>query len=224
MKKKTIKKFVVFMLTFLIIFTASFQIQSSNNVEAASGYSGKIIRHWCKLRTKKSKSSKSIKKLKVGTKVTVLSTSGQWRKVKVGNRTGYVLKKYVYISTSAPKLTGSTYNKGRIVASFAQRFVGNPYVWGGTSLNYGADCSGFVQGVYKAFGYKLPRTSSSQRKAGRKVSYANKQPGDIICYSGHVAIYIGNNKIVHASTKKTGIKISSNPRYRKIVAVRRVVK
>ena len=224
MKKKTIKKFVVFMLTFLIIFTASFQIQSSNNVEAASGYSGKIIRHWCKLRTKKSKSSKSIKKLKVGTKVTVLSTSGQWRKVKVGNRTGYVLKKYVYISTSAPKLAGSTYNKGKTVASFAQRFVGNPYVWGGTSLNYGADCSGFVQSVYKAFGYKLPRTSSSQRKAGRKVSYANRQPGDIICYSGHVAIYIGNNKIVHASTKKTGIKISSNPRYRKIVAVRRVVK
>lgn len=224
MKKKTIKKFVVFMLTFLIIFTASFQIQSSNNVEAASGYSGKIIRHWCKLRTKKSKSSKSIRKLKVGTKVTVLSTSGQWRKVKVGNRTGYVLKKYVYISTSAPKLTGSTYNKGKTVASFAQRFVGNPYVWGGTSLNYGADCSGFVQSVYKAFGYKLPRTSSSQRKAGRKVSYANRQPGDIICYSGHVAIYIGNNKIVHASTKKTGIKISSNPRYRKIVAVRRVVK
>lgn len=224
MKKKTIKKFLVFMLTFLIIFTASFQIQSSNNVEAASGYSGKIIRHWCKLRTKKSKSSKSIRKLKVGTKVTVLSTSGQWRKVRVGNRTGYVLKKYVYISTSAPKLTGSTYNKGKTVASFAQRFVGNPYVWGGTSLNYGADCSGFVQSVYKAFGYKLPRTSSSQRKAGRKVSYANRQPGDIICYSGHVAIYIGNNKIVHASTKKTGIKISSNPRYRKIVAVRRVVK
>lgn len=224
MKKKTIKKFVVFMLTFLIIFTASFQIQSSNNVEAASGYSGKIIRHWCKLRTKKSKSSKSIKKLKVGTKVTVLSTSGQWRKVKVGNRTGYVLKKYVYISTSAPKLTGSTYNKGRIVASFAQRFVGNPYVWGGTSLNYGADCSGFVGAIYRCFGYSLPRSSYDLRKAGRKVSYANKQPGDIICYNGHVAIYIGNNKIVHASSRKTGIKISSNAGYRKVVCVRRVVK
>lgn len=88
---------------------------------------------------------KRIKKLSVGTKVTVLSTSGSWRKIKVGNKTGYALKKYVYISTNAPKLTGSTYNKGQTVASFAQRFVGNPYVWGGTNLNTGADCSGFVK-------------------------------------------------------------------------------
>ena len=83
-----------------------------------------------------------------------------------------------------PKLTGSTYNKGQTVASFAQRFVGNPYVWGGTNLNKGADCSGFVKSVYKSFGYNLPRSSSSQRSAGRKVSYSNKQPGDLICYSG----------------------------------------
>ena len=222
--KSTAKKIVISLFIFLFIFTSALGNTPQREVEASSGYSGKIFRHWCKLRTKKSKSSKAIKTLKVGTPVTVYSTSGQWRKVKVGNKTGYVLKKYVYINTNAPSLNGTTYQKGTTVASFAQRFVGNPYVWGGTSLNYGADCSGFVQGVYKAFGYKLPRTSSSQRKAGRKVSYANKQPGDIICYSGHVAIYIGNNKIVHASTKKTGIKISSNPRYRKIVAVRRVVK
>ena len=75
----------------------------------------------------------------------------------------------------APKLTGSTYNKGtNRCKSFAQRFVGNPYVWGGTNLNTGADCSGFVKSVYKSFGYNLPRSSSSQRSAGRKVSYSNK--------------------------------------------------
>ncbi len=222
--RKMTKKIVIFMLAFLMIFTASFYTQSQRDVAAASGYSGKIFRHWCKLRTKKSKKSKVIRKLKIGTRVTVYSTSGQWRKVKVGNKTGYVLKKYVYINTNAPSLTGSTYNKGATVASFAKRFVGNPYRWGGTNLNTGADCSGFVQSVYRSFGYKLPRTSGSQRKAGRKVSYAKRQPGDVICYSGHVAIYIGNNKIVHASTRKTGIKISSNPRYRKIVAVRRIVK
>ena len=218
------KKVVIIILTFLLIFTATVSTYPQQEVAAASGYSGKIFRHWCKLRTKKSKSSKTIMKLKTGTKVTVLSTSGQWRKIKVKGKTGYALKKYVYINTNAPRLTGSTYNKGKTVASFAKRFVGNPYRWGGTNLNTGADCSGFVKSVYKAFGYSLPRTSSSQRKAGRKVSYKNIQPGDIICYSGHVAIYIGGGKIVHASTKSTGIKISSNAKYRKILSVRRIVK
>lgn len=221
---KQMKKVVIIILTFLLIFTATVSTYPQQEVAAASGYSGKIFRHWCKLRTKKSKSSKTIMKLKTGTKVTVLSTSGQWRKIKVKGKTGYALKKYVYINTNAPRLTGSTYNKGKTVASFAKRFVGNPYRWGGTNLNTGADCSGFVKSVYKAFGYSLPRTSSSQRKAGRKVSYKNIQPGDIICYSGHVAIYIGGEKIVHASTKSTGIKISSNAKYRKILSVRRIVK
>lgn len=197
---------------------------SPQTVLAASGYSGKIYKHWCRMRTSKSKKARTIKKLKVGTKVTVLSTSGSWRKIKVGGKTGYVLKKYVYISTNAPKLKGSTYTKGKTVASFAQRFVGNPYVWGGTNLNTGADCSGFVKSVYKAFGYNLPRSSSSQRSAGRKVAYSKKQPGDLICYNGHVAIYIGSGKIVHASSKKTGIKISPKANYRKVLSVRRIVK
>ena len=86
----------------------------------------------------------------------------------------------------------------------------------------GADCSGFVKSVYKSFGYNLPRSSSSQRSAGRKVSYSNKQPGDLICYSGHIAIYIGNGKIVHASSRKTGIKISPKANYRKVLSVRRI--
>ena len=112
--------------------------------------------------------------------------------------------------------------KGKEIAIYACSFVGNPYVPGGTSLTNGADCSGFTQSVFKAYGYSLPRTSYAQRSAGREVSYAEAQPGDIICYPGHVAIYIGNGKIVHASSVKTGIKIS-NALYREIVCVRRIV-
>ena len=113
---------------------------------------------------------------------------------------------------------------GADIVAYAQQFVGNPYVWGGTNLNTGADCSGFVKSVYKSFGYNLPRSSSSQRRAGRKVSYNKKQPGDLICYNGHVAIYIGKGKIVHASSRKTGIKISPKANYRKVLSVRRIVK
>ena len=102
-----------------------------------------------------------------------------------------------------------------------------PYVYGGTSLTNGADCSGFTQSVYKHFGYKLPRTSSEQRKSGKSVSFSNRKVGDLICYSGHVGIYIGNNKIVHASNSKPypkgGIKISSVT-IMKVKAVRRIVK
>ena len=112
--------------------------------------------------------------------------------------------------------------RGKEIASFACGFVGNPYVAGGTSLTNGADCSGFTQSVFKQYGYSIPRNSTSQRSVGREVSYAEAEPGDIICYPGHVAIYIGNGKIVHASSAKTGIKIS-NALYRDILCVRRVV-
>lgn len=111
---------------------------------------------------------------------------------------------------------------GQAVADFAVQFVGNPYKWGGTSLTNGADCSGFVQSVYKHFGVSLPRTSSQQRYCGYGVSASEVQPGDIICYSGHVAIYIGGGKIVHASNKKDGIKISNNWQYQKVLAIRRI--
>ena len=135
--------------------------------------------------------------------------------------------------TSKPATTNNSANKdaimaangsakGKEIASYACNFIGNPYVSGGTSLTNGADCSGFTQSVYKAFGYSLPRNSTSQRSAGKEVSYAEAQPGDIICYPGHVAIYIGNGKIVHASSAKTGIKIS-NALYRSVLCVRRIV-
>ena len=112
---------------------------------------------------------------------------------------------------------------GQQIASYAQQFVGNPYVYGGTSLTNGADCSGFVQSVYKNYGISLPRTSGEQGASGRAVgSLSEAQPGDLLWYSGHIAIYIGNGQIVHASTSKTGI-IISNATYRPILSIRRIV-
>ncbi|MCR5715741.1 MAG: SH3 domain-containing protein [Lachnospiraceae bacterium] len=111
---------------------------------------------------------------------------------------------------------------GRAVAQFALQFVGNPYVYGGTSLTNGCDCSGFVMSVYANFGVSLPHSSASDRSVGSSVSSLGEaQPGDLICYSGHVALYIGDGKIVHASTSKTGI-IVSNAGYRTILAIRRI--
>lgn len=112
--------------------------------------------------------------------------------------------------------------QGKQIAAYACQFIGNPYVAGGTSLTNGADCSGFTQAVYRNFGYSIPRNSYSQRKTGREVSLAEAQPGDLVCYAGHVAMYIGNGKIVHASSAKTGIKIS-NVTYREILSVRRII-
>ena len=111
---------------------------------------------------------------------------------------------------------------GVAVADYALQFVGNPYVYGGTSLTNGADCSGFVMSVYANFGVSLPHSSASDRTQGYAVDgLENAQPGDLICYSGHVALYIGNGQIVHASNSKTGI-IVSNAGYRSILAIRRI--
>lgn len=115
---------------------------------------------------------------------------------------------------------------GEKIAEYACRFVGNPYVWGGESLTDGADCSGFVRKVYEHFGYSLPRTSLEQRSAGELVCAGYDEglakPGDLICFDGHVALYIGNNRIVHAANRRDGIKISDAD-YRAAICTRRII-
>ena len=107
----------------------------------------------------------------------------------------------------------NTAGKGQGIADFALQFVGNPYVWGGTSLTSGADCSGFVQSVYRNFGISLPRVAADQAQAGTRVSLEQLQTGDLIFYADggaiyHVVLYLGNGQVVHASSAATGIKIS----------------
>ena len=111
--------------------------------------------------------------------------------------------------------------KGQDIVEYAKQFIGNPYVYGGTSLTRGTDCSGFVMGVYRHFGVSLPRTSYSMRRVGTAVSYSDIQPGDIVCYSGHVGIYAGNGKIVNAIDEQRGINLS-NATYKKIITIRRI--
>lgn len=111
---------------------------------------------------------------------------------------------------------------GIAVAKYAIQFIGNPYVWGGTSLTEGVDCSGFVMKVYEEFGVELPHSSAADRTQGYAVDgLENALPGDLICYSGHVALYIGDGQIVHAASEKSGIKVS-NADYRQILAIRRI--
>lgn len=132
-------------------------------------------------------------------------------------------------SSSSSSTSGgtSTYNApsgsdGAAVANFASQFIGNPYVAGGTSLTNGADCSGFVMSVYAQFGVSLPHSSGAMRGCGYEVGTDQMQPGDIVCYSGHVAIYVGNNTIVHASTPSSGIKFTSPIDYKPVLSVRRI--
>lgn len=112
---------------------------------------------------------------------------------------------------------------GATIANFALQFVGNPYKYGGTSLTNGADCSGFVQSVYAKFGISLPRTVGGQSGCGKGVPYSEAKAGDIICFSGHVGIYIGGGNMVHAANERKGIVVSSVKSCGAVTTVRRIV-
>lgn len=171
----------------------------------------------------------------MGEELQVLEDLGDWVKVDLDGDEGYVSKEYVSISSELQKamtMTEVKYGQGvsdvRVsLVSYATQFVGNPYVWGGTSLTNGADCSGFVLSVYAKYGVYLPHHAASQAGCGTKISASEAQPGDLYFYGNgrginHVAIYIGNGQVVHASSPKTGIKIS-NANYRNPVCVVRIL-
>ena len=158
-----------------------------------------------------------------------------WAKIMLDDEEAYVSTDYCVVEeeletavTMKELMYGNGISNTRIdLCQYAKQFVGNPYVWGGTSLTKGADCSGFVQSVFKQFGVSLPRSSRQQVGVGTKISLADAKPGDLIFYAkggtiNHVALYIGDGQVVHASSPKTGIRIS-NATYRTPAAVKRVL-
>lgn len=192
------------------------------------------------VREEKSTSSDIVTQLPEGKRYAVKSENADWCKVKVKGKSGYVAKEYVHTkysfkeAKSLQKKTKETVrsyaseNKAESLVSYAKQFIGNKYVWGGTSLTNGTDCSGFTLRVFQKFGYSLPRTSAEQAGCGSSVKLSELKPGDLVFYKKggrvhHVAIYIGGGQIVHAAGAKWGI-ITSNMNYSKVSHARRILK
>lgn len=185
-----------------------------------------------RVRAEASTDAKILTKVSEGEELSVLSEEEDgWIYVSIDNTKGYICADYVSVAEQLPTAqTMSEYTYGADVSDVrislvetALQYVGNPYVWGGTSLTNGVDCSGFTMKIYAMFGISLPHSSKAQPSYGTKISASEAQPGDLFFYGSgstinHVAIYIGDGKIVHASTSRTGIKIS-NAYYRDPICV-----
>ncbi len=182
----------------------------------------KVATDSLKVRAEANTESEVITLVAMGEELEVAAVEGDWVKVLLDNDEVYVSAEYVEVSaelSTAVTMTELLYGQGvsdvRVdICQYAKEFIGNPYVWGGTSLTKGADCSGFVMKVFQKYGVKLPRNSRSQANCGTTIKVAEAKPGDLIFYAkgktiNHVAIYIGNGQVIHASSPKTGIKISN---------------
>lgn len=191
-----------------------------------------------RVREEASTDSATLTLIPIDEELEVIKEFKEWVKVSIDNDEGFVSKDFISISYELKKAvsdqdlqedtkSGVTSLRASIVA-FAKQFLGNRYVWGGTSLTNGADCSGFVMSIYRNFGYSLKRTSSAQAAGnGTSISASNARPGDLIFYGGsgrisHVAMYIGNGQVIHASNARSGIKIS-NMYYRTPVKAKRII-
>jgi cell wall-associated NlpC family hydrolase len=222
-----LKYFGIVTLTFVCMFCMISQFVPCSNTYAATKKKAYAKCDDLNLRKKNTSSSKILKKFNKGDSFYVTGSKGDWYKVTSGSKKGYVHKKYVtYKKPSTKKKTSSSKSSsskvtGAKVIAYAKKFVGNPYRYGGSSLTRGTDCSGFVRGVYRHFGVDMPHSSYGIRRVGRAVKYSEIQPGDIICYSGHVGIYAGNGKIVNALNENKGIVIS-DAKYKNIITIRRI--
>lgn len=175
-----------------------------------------------KVRAEANTESEVITLVAMGEELEVAAVEGDWVRVWLDDDEVYVSAEYVEVSaelgtavTMSELLYGQGVSDVRVdICQYAKEFIGNPYVWGGTSLTKGTDCSGFVMRVFQKYGVKLPRNSRAQANCGTTIKVAEAKPGDLIFYAkgktiNHVAIYIGNGQVVHASSPKTGIKISN---------------
>lgn len=209
-------------------------VGNKEDVEAAAKYLASVNADALKIRADMSTESAVLDVARNGEKLVVSeeTSNAEWVKVESEKSTdAYVSSEYVDINVDftyaeskeeeAARLEQERAQMGVDVANYALQFVGNPYVWGGTSLTRGADCSGFVMSVYAHFGVGLPHSSAADRGVGRKVEPSQMRAGDLVCYRGHVALCIGGGRIVHAASRRSGI-ITSSAYYRKIVAVRRI--
>jgi SH3-like domain-containing protein len=188
-----------------------------------------------RVRTEPNTDSEIITTMAEGEYLEVVEVTDGWIKVLLDDEEGYISAEYAQIKENldtAITMTELLYGEGvsdvRVeLCQYAKQFIGNPYVWGGTSLTKGADCSGFTLSVFKKYGISLPHYSVSQSQMGTKVSLNDAKAGDLVFYAkgntvNHVAIYLGNGQVVHASSPRTGIKIS-NVGYRTIHSIRNII-
>ena len=204
--------------------TAPANVKIEEEVEDCMAFAD--VESFVYVRTEPTQESESVGKLYSDYAAKIVSSEGEWTEIQQGETTGYVYTECIKVGKSLQEAEAGedwqTEIAGKQVVDYACQFIGNPYRWGGTSLTNGADCSGFVQAIYREFGIELPRTSIYQRNAGYEVSYEDAIAGDIFCYDGHVGIYMGDGKIVNAISTKRGIGILSAT-YDDIITIRRVL-
>ncbi len=197
-------------------------ISAKHRAEELATTMAKVTTDSLKVRAEANTDSEVITLVPRGEELEVSAVEGDWVKVFLDDEEVYVSAEYVEVSaelgtavTMSELLYGQGISDVRVdICQYAKEFIGNPYVWGGTSLTKGTDCSGFVMGVFKKYGVNLPRNSRAQAGCGTTIKVSEAKPGDLIFYAkgktiNHVAIYIGNGQVIHASSPKTGIKISN---------------
>lgn len=220
---------------------SEYLIMGSSALEAAEKYvslMAEVTTTTLFVREEPSTDSIVLTMVPLGEELEVIEGDGseEWVKIQIDEDEGYVSTEFIKLSEQLDKavtMKELRYGQGvsdvRVsLVNYSKQFLGNPYVWGGTSLTKGCDCSGYVMQIFKKYGYSLPRTSRQQATVGTKIKASEAKPGDLFFYAkagriNHVAIYIGNGQVINASNPKSGIKIN-NAYYRTPAAVRRIIK